>query len=136
VQSSIVPWFVIVAICICSFGCDSGPNLHPVTGTVTVKGKPIDAGRIVFEPVGEGVSAVGDIGADGTFELFTEVEGDGVAVGTYFPVIMDPKGDDRPKQKRLGVVQVETRFDVTAEGPNDFNIEISAKDLEYAVSDD
>ena len=127
----------LFALCILSFGCDTGPDLYPVSGTVSVKGKPLDVGRIIFEPVGEGVSAVGDIGAGGEFELFTVVEGDGVAVGTYYPVVMDPKNDERAKRKRLGVVQMDTtKFEVTAEGPNEFDININAEDLEYSVSDD
>lgn len=119
-------------------GCAEETNRVPVSGTVTVKGKPLALGRIIFDPVAgtEGVLAIGDV-KDGSFTLFTDEEGDGVEVGKYYPTILDPKGDERKRKQRLGVVQLpEVEFEVTAEGPNEFEIEIKARDLEFAVDDD
>ncbi|QEG42356.1 hypothetical protein [Roseimaritima ulvae] len=49
---------------LCLLGC-GGPGLppmHPVSGTVTFAGKPIENGSIVFDPVGgQGVAAMGTI---------------------------------------------------------------------------
>ena len=124
-------------------GCDSGPEMAPVTGVVELGGKPLPGGRIIFEPVGGGPqskSAVGDILEDGSFELFTFEEGDGAIEGEYYPVIMDPKEDDEAatsKRKKLGILQLEDmRFEVKADHPNDFKIQLSRRDLKYRVKDD
>ena len=132
---------LLVAVFLLSCGCDSKPPMAPASGTVTLEGKPLPAGRILFEPVvaEEAVSAVGDI-QDGTFQLFTYEEGDGVHPGTYYPTVMDPKEDDDDGAKsevRIGVVQLpQTTFEVTADGPNQFEIAITKQDLKWAVDDD
>jgi hypothetical protein len=57
-------------------GC-SGPDLHPVRGTVTRGNKPVRGGVIQFTPVGENprlvVSAI--VGTDGTYTLKTSRTG-------------------------------------------------------------
>jgi hypothetical protein len=45
-------------------GCSqsAGPDTYPVTGSVTMGGKPIEKGSIVFDPAdGQGTSAMGGI---------------------------------------------------------------------------
>ncbi len=45
-------------------GCNSSdlPTLHPVSGTVSFAGKPIENGSIVFDPAdGKGIAAMGSI---------------------------------------------------------------------------
>lgn len=132
---------LLVTVCLLSCGCGSKPDMVPASGTVTVEGKPLPAGRILFEPVGASaaVSAVGDI-QDGAFELFTYEDGDGVQPGTYYPTVMDPKEDDTDGAKgkvRIGLVQLpKTTFEVTADGPNQFEIVITKQDLKWAVNDD
>lgn len=119
-------------------GCGKPADMVPVSGTVTVKGKPLEAGRIMFNPVtgGEGESAIGDV-VNGKFTLFTVTEGDGVLIGKYFPTVLDPKNDTRKKSQRIGIVQLAaTVLEVTEPGPNDFSIDITARDLKYAVLDD
>ena len=124
-------------------GCQSKPPMAPASGTVTVAGKPLTAGRILFEPVGGGADAMpalGDIQSDGSFQLYTFKPGDGVMPGTYYPVVMDPKGDDGAEVKnarKIGVVQLpKTLCEVKLDGANSFEIEISKEDLKWAVDDD
>ena len=132
---------LLVGVLLMSCGCGSKPALVPASGTVTLEGKPLPAGRILFEPVGSDdlVSAVGDI-QDGAFELFTHEEGDGVQPGTYYPTVMNPKEDDVDGGKskvRIGVIQLPKQtFEVTADGANEFEIVLTKEDLKWAVNDD
>ena len=66
-------------------GCP-GPKreaVFPVTGKVTVEGKPLAGCNIVFSPVGTGVAATGVIGTDGSYKLSTDVGREGAAAGKY-----------------------------------------------------
>ena len=59
------------------------PDLIPVKGKVTYKGKPLTKGTITFEPDGYGRMASGELQSDGTFVLTTLKEGDGVVAGDH-----------------------------------------------------
>lgn len=65
-----------------STGCDRGPVLVPVTGSVVYEGKPLEYGSVMFQPVGvEGAqTARSSIESDGTFALTTGDQA-GVSVG-------------------------------------------------------
>jgi len=68
-------------------GCgrtDSLPDLVPVTGTVTYRGKPLSHGRLGFAPVdpAQCESAIGVI-TNGTFSARTTVSSPGVQIGKY-----------------------------------------------------
>lgn len=67
----------------CSSGAGTLPELIPVKGKVTYKGKPVTKGTVKFEPDGYGRKASGPLQADGTFVLTTEKEGDGVVAGHH-----------------------------------------------------
>lgn len=132
---------------LCIVGCNKGPTMAPVTGDVELMGKPLPGGRIIFEPIDKSSgakSAIGDIAEDGTFELFTVEPGDGVIVGKYYPVVMDPKEDDdgessgrNSKRKKIGIVDLtKTQLEVKAPGPNNFTIEITKEYVKYGVRDD
>lgn len=74
--------------CVACWGCGPAaqgnlPDLIPVKGKVTYKGKPLTKGRIKFEPDGYGRPASGQLQADGTYTLGTKVEGDGVVAGDH-----------------------------------------------------
>jgi hypothetical protein len=69
-------------------GCGAGgggkaPDLIPVKGKVSFKGKPLTKGTVTFEPDGFGRPARGDLQSDGTFVLGTLKEGDGAVVGEH-----------------------------------------------------
>ena len=55
-------------------GCDQGsglPEAVPVSGTVTLDGKPFSGATVRFTPIGEtkGTGAVGSTGIDGKYEV-------------------------------------------------------------------
>lgn len=67
------------------FGCDSGPHVVPVTGTVTINGKPLEGATVSFTP--EESNAVKTLGTDttgpeGNFKLMYN-DRTGIAPGKY-----------------------------------------------------
>ena len=98
-------WFrLAVPVLVVVFaGCGGGK--YPVRGVVTLDdGKPLTRGLVVFERVDGGppISARGDVGADGRFELSTEKPGDGVPAGKYKVLINPLDLSDVPdEQKKL-----------------------------------
>lgn len=78
-------WAIVVALALFGIaGC--GPGLQPVRGKVMLgDGKPAAGSQVVFESEQQGkkVSARGDVGSDGSFELSTFKPGDGVPPGKY-----------------------------------------------------
>lgn len=70
-------WLVVFFV-----GCDSGPNLAPVRGTISVDGMPLKDGHVMFYPK-KGRPAAAKIKPDGTYVLKTYNPGDGAIVGDY-----------------------------------------------------
>lgn len=68
-------------------GCGGSPQAV-VRGSVTCDGRPLSAGRVVFE--GDGRSYTGLIGADGRYELRSAGRA-GVAPGTYGVAVLPPE---------------------------------------------
>ncbi len=64
-------------------GSGAQPDLIPVKGKVTYKGKPVTKGKVMFEPDGYGRPAGGQLQSDGTYVLGTHKEGDGVVAGHH-----------------------------------------------------
>lgn len=80
-------------------GCGAkteGPELAPVQGTVTYRGKPVENAFVVFLPDKPGVRLANAItDADGYYELFTIVPGDGAIIGRH-RVTVTARGPDKP----------------------------------------
>jgi len=77
----------IVAAVICGCGSSGAGRLVPVAGKVTVDGKPLSTGSLVFKPDAAKGNASkfepsGTIGSDGTYSLFTK-EKPGAPIGWY-----------------------------------------------------
>lgn len=66
-------------------GCGSG-EFRPVSGTITVDGQPLESGRVVFSPIGEGRKAYGNV-KDGAYQLTTQDPQDGAKPGEYIVTI-------------------------------------------------
>jgi len=76
-------WLVAIGLVA---GCSSGPHrppTYPVTGTVTWKGKPVNAARVIFVPQSGAEAASGITDAAGKYRLTTYVAGDGAQAGEY-----------------------------------------------------
>lgn len=76
----IAPWLLMV-LTLSLLGC-GGPKLARVQGKISVAGKPVRKGRIMFYAAGL-PGATGAITEDGTYTLTTFKPGDGAAVGEH-----------------------------------------------------
>jgi len=68
-------------LCVFAAGCGSKLSLAPVEGKVLYHGKPLEFGRVVFQPQ-VGPPATGTIQPDGTFRLTTD-QSDGAVIGKH-----------------------------------------------------
>ena len=66
---------------ICGCGDGDRPEVVPVSGVVTLEGKPLTTGSVMFQPA-KGHHARALIQPDGSFVMTTFNEGDGATVGT------------------------------------------------------
>ena len=98
------PRFAAFATCLILVGCQAAPApevLVPVKGKVTVKGKPLSAGTVVFHPDRDKGNTSkneprGTISAEGTFELETADE-PGAPAGWYRVTIFAMKNEGSTK---------------------------------------
>jgi hypothetical protein len=78
--------FLFLAI-LAATGCRSNPphppQVVPVSGVVTLDGKPLAGAAITFEPVAGGVFGCGSTNEKGEFTLGTFAETDGALVGVH-----------------------------------------------------
>jgi hypothetical protein len=104
-------------------GCgDSGPKVVPVSGTVTIDGKPLAYGFVQVMPA-DWRPATGKIGPDGRFTLTTMKEGDGCVAGTH-PVAILASESLSPETTKWHAPKkyadaVESKLTVTVSGPTD-----------------
>lgn len=72
--------FIVALLCI---GCGDGrPTRVPVSGTVLIDGKPVEAGWVCIMP-DNARPAISAIGSDGRFKLTTYDDDDGVVPGKH-----------------------------------------------------
>lgn len=69
-------------------GCaDGGPELAPVSGRVTLDGRPLENARVTFQPDGAKRPSYGDTDADGRYLLVHKRGEGGALVGKHTVVI-------------------------------------------------
>jgi hypothetical protein len=101
----------VATLCFAAAGCGPPYRCVPVSGHVTVDGKPLPYGAISFAPdTSRGnthrVNPVGEIDEDGSYEVSTEAK-PGAPVGWYKVVIRTQiPGDKRPDH----VVKIDPKF--------------------------
>lgn len=96
-------WMTVIAMVIlAATGC-GGPPRATVRGTVTLDGKPLPGGTVVFEA--DGRSFTGAIGGDGRYEL-RHLGKPEVSPGTYGVAVLppEPKVVADPKTTQLKAV--------------------------------
>jgi hypothetical protein len=118
-------------------GCDSGPKVYPVKGTIVNKGhgqvKDLAGYSVQFQSVSDPAETPGGpIEEDGSFTLYTRVGGKvipGVKAGTYRACLVQPLpegGAARPLVIPRRYTKFETanlQFDIRPR-PNDLTIEV------------
>ena len=108
--------FSLVAILISGCGVD-GPELIPVNGKVTIKGKPAGNISLQFLPDvqedagGVWPSSIGLSKPDGTFELHTSDNQLGAVAGRHRLIIVDID-EERPEQgkERTKPIRLDSRY--------------------------
>jgi hypothetical protein len=112
-------WLLAVVSCLIPLGCKRQKEVprYPVSGTVTLDGKPLPEGRIYFKTVADGSVEVMDI-KDGRFEGTAEAGDRRVEIRSYVTV-KDPMGDYL-KNTLPGRYNTESKITavITKDGPN------------------
>jgi len=109
-------------------GCGSGeaplPELAPVTGTVTLGGKPVADAIVTFQP-DKGPLSVGNTDAAGKFELKYMGTNPGTPAGKYAVRISKLSGEagDELIPRKYNESSKLTQ-EVAQSGPNDFKFEL------------
>src|SRR5262245_16978190 len=78
-----VSTWVTVGIVLTGCSNSSRPPTYPVTGTVTLQGKPVAGAAITFVPTGEGDAASAITDSEGKYALTTWEARDGARPGEY-----------------------------------------------------
>jgi hypothetical protein len=133
-----------IVLILLAAGCGGGAHrIAPVSGKITLDGKPLNNASVLFGPIGSadnkepGPSAVGKTDAEGRFSLMA-VDGSmtpGAVVGKNKVVITAGANDDPNDPKRTFHKQLPAKynrnstlvFDVPAEGTDAANFELSSK---------
>jgi hypothetical protein len=80
-------------VCLLLSSCNStSVELHPVRGKVLLDGQPIGGAKVILQPAGQfdptATNPFGTTAADGSFELSTYPQGEGVPAGEYVALLM------------------------------------------------
>lgn len=121
-------------------GCGGDASLAPVSGSVTFDGQPVQGGVVTFSPIQSETTgskpALGEVGANGAFQLGTNAKGDGAAVGRHRVLYSAPLPEAPPAEEGkhaealppspyAGLMPKEAEVEVKA-GANQINIELVA----------
>ena len=120
--------FLLSPLC----GCSQSGNVVPVTGTVTIDGQPPVGATVNFTPT-EGeqrTTSRGTIREDGRYELRLTSQQDGALIGKHLVQIRFAPTGDNPQQMKIPRQfnkRSELYAEVTSDGDNTFNFELSSK---------
>lgn len=79
---------LLLSLALCTLtGCNDGPQIVPVSGQVTIDGKPLTYGTVMFVNTGSR-PASGRLDSEGRFQLSCFEEGDGAIVGRHRVSVM------------------------------------------------
>lgn len=91
-----------IVVAAVGLGCDSGPRLIKVKGTVNVDGNPAEGvGLIFFDQVTSQVVASAKSGANGSFSAMTDMK-PGIPVGNYIVTAQWPDPSYVPPKTQMG----------------------------------
>ena len=91
----------LVIICLCLCGCEPARKLVPVTGQVTVSGKPASGAVIMFHPEDETQAvASGVADTEGKFKLVSGGDS-GLMIGRYKVTVIWPDPSKKPTEAQI-----------------------------------
>jgi hypothetical protein len=112
--------FFALAFIVSLMGCGpSGPKTARTIGKVTYKSQPVKFGSVIFQPeTGKVASSI--INPDGTFELWTNKQGDGAIIGKHRVRVVSLTTQD-PSYKVQAGQEMPTGKSLIPEKYNDFD---------------
>ena len=113
--------FVLLPLIGCDRSSTQGAATLPVKGTVTLNGKPLTKGHVIFEPDGAGKEATGDIQPDGSFVLTTYQKDDGAVIGNHRVSIMTTEKKVPTKYGSVNTSKLEVEV---SQGKTDYSINL------------
>ena len=121
----------VLAMLVC-IGCQE-PKYYPVSGVVVddqgLPLKELSGASVVFEAVDQPVSAVGEIGNDGSFAMSSEIADDGCIVGEHRVAIgLIFRDGDGPQVKIL-----DPKYESTETSPLKVTVEKEANRVRLQV---
>ena len=128
-------WHMLAAVLLSAVGCGSDLDLHPVYGKVLYgDGTPVAGGTVVCElmnatPRRSGNGAIGD---DGSFELGTRREGDGLVVGEYSAIVLPPALSEEQSKRQPS--QIHRRYSDPATSGLVFEVSRGDNEIELRVT--
>lgn len=94
-------WFFPVVLACLVVGCSESKSLQPVTGIVTVQGKPASGAVIMFHPENpEQTTVTGVVDTEGRFSLVSGMDA-GIAAGKYIVTVTWPDPSKEPTQAQI-----------------------------------
>ena len=102
-------------------GCNSHRDLVPVSGHVTIDGKPVTVGQIAVFPEGRRQS-IGKLDSEGRFSLACHEAGDGAPTGQHIATITAVQSIDEHTQRWFAPRKYADKANgvwVTIDGPTD-----------------
>jgi hypothetical protein len=134
-------WLAAAAVFL--FGCGAGTKIVPVSGIVTLDGKPLANAHVAFQPATSGgksivgVGSYGNTDADGKYTLkVADSDQPGAVVGKHrVEINLRVESDDRdpktrPPPKTLPVKynrQSELQFEVKPGGASEANFDLKSR---------
>ena len=91
----------LVLFLLTTIGCDQGPPLGDVSGTITYEGKPIEKATITFTHVDEGRAAFARTDAEGKYTLKFSDGRSGALLGENAVSIETARAETRRRLSRV-----------------------------------
>ncbi|MBI3468310.1 MAG: carboxypeptidase regulatory-like domain-containing protein [Planctomycetes bacterium] len=121
---------LILMIALSPVGCEGGPELGIVTGTVTLNGQPVPNAFVVFTPKGPGRPSQTKTDAEGRFSLKFSGEREGALIGHHSVTVSTADITDAGQNIKEIIPAAYNRqgsIDVTVEsGTNVINLELES----------
>lgn len=123
-------WMLVVCASLMGLGgCRSGdsPPLGRVEGTVTLDGKPLSEGRIMFVPVDGGRTSTGEFDESGNYQLIYSLDEWGAKVGEH-TVKITTQNDFGGGERIPAKYNVDSELKAVVEGgSNTFDFELTGE---------
>lgn len=126
-----------IAFALLLTGCGSATNIAPFTGEVRYKGKPLEFGSVMLQPVEGGQPSNAVIQSDGSFSMSIREVGEGATIGlnrvrvTCFPAQNPNQTVNNNQELALGKSLIPTKYN--SFGSSDLTVEVKPENNEPYV---